>query len=121
MICPANRIRIQTILKSFSPDLLDNSFKDSIKYLGILLGPDAMKHQYEEVLRGCPEILDFLCVIDMDFILPVALYNILAISKLNYIASFVIPPRATLQIERRILQRPMRNPHRLKLLGLKIQ
>ena len=80
-----------------------------------------MKHQYDEVLRGCQEIVDFLCLIDMDFIFPVALYNIFAISKLSYIASFVIPPRAVLQVERGVLQRPMRGPHRLKLLGLKVE
>ena len=89
IIRPVSRIRIQVILQSLSPDFLDSSFKDYIKYLDILLEPAAIKQQFGETIRGYLDIVIFLRGIDADFIITVALCQILTNSKLSYIASFV--------------------------------
>ena len=77
IIRPASRTRIQPTFQSVSFDLMDSLFKDYIKHISILLGPGAMQHKYDELIRGYQEIVAFLRGIDADFITTIALYNIL--------------------------------------------
>ena len=103
VICRAIQIKTQATFQSLSPDLVNNSFKDYMKYLGIPLGPDGRSHQYEDTIHGYHD---------------------------SYKASFVAPSRALLTVQRGAQHRPMRGPvqayhprplHRLKLLSREVK
>jgi len=87
-----------------------SQFQRAIKYLGILLGDDAIALNWSNV---CPEFIDtarFIGSLDCGMVTKVSLYNMLAISKLSFVASFFQPDKSALRAENRAIQLLTRGP-----------
>ena len=85
-------------------------FGRSIKYLGIFLGFDAMSLNWDAV---CPDFVataKFIGSLDCGLTTKISLYNMLAISKLSYVATFFPPTRAALLAENRAVQLVSKGP-----------
>ncbi len=93
-----DNIRIQ--LLSGESGLLDHSFKSVLKYLGIHIGPGSQEIQWQLASAGFREVVNFIRRLNSGLVSSVVLYNILAISKFSYIASFAAPSSETLALER---------------------
>jgi len=105
-------------------------FRAVIKYLGIFLGFDALKVNWDAVSTEYLTVARFIGALDCGVITKISLYNMLAISKLSYVAAFLPPNREVLKVEKRALQLLLRGPwnaipdgvvKNLKSLGFPVQ
>ncbi len=87
-----------------------SQFKTAIKYLGIFLGHNALKINWDSVSDDFLIVARFIGSLDCGLITKVTLYNMLAISKLSYVAAFLPPNRDILKVEKRALQLLLRGP-----------
>ena len=87
-----------------------SQFKTAIKYLGIFLGHDAIKVNWDSVSDDFISIARFIGSLDCGLVTKISLYNMLAISKLSFVASFFRPNQDILKSERRALQLLLRGP-----------
>ena len=85
-------------------------FSRAIKYLGIFLGHDALKINWEMVSPDFLSTARFIGSLDCGLLTKISLYNMLAISKLSYVAAFLPPNREILKIESRAIQLLLRGP-----------
>ena len=85
-------------------------FLACVKYLGIFLGRDHSSANWDPVLHDYIATAKFISSLDCGLMTKISLYNMLAISKLAYVASFVIPNKAALKAEHRALQLLTRGP-----------
>ena len=101
-----------------------------IKYLGIFLGHDALKCNWDAVSLDYISVARFIGTLDCGMVTKISLYNMLAISKLSFVAAFLPPNREILQIGKRALQLLLRGPwnaipdgvvKNLKIRGLPVQ
>ena len=111
------------------PDLC-GVFCDAVKYVGVFIGPQAHTLQYSLALEGFKEVVHFLRSIDNGYTATCSLFNILALPKLTWLASFVEPPPLVLHEVRCAVNRLSRGPWNafhyrfalgLKNLGLELQ
>ena len=87
-----------------------NQFRPSLKYLGMLIGPDCLNENWEQVLCDFLATSRFISSLDCGLLTKISLYNMLAISKLSYVASFLPPNPAAFKAENRALQTLCRGP-----------
>ena len=87
-----------------------SQFSSAIKYLGIFLGVDALKINWGAVSDDFLVISRFIGSLDCGLVTKISLYNMLAISKLSYIASFFPPDHNILKAEKRALQLLLNGP-----------
>ena len=85
-------------------------FQNAIKYLGIFIGPDSLDENWSIVLNDYLSTSRFIASLDCGLLTKISLYNMLAIAKLSYIASFLPPNPAILKAENRALQTLCRGP-----------
>ena len=120
----------QEFISKLDSKVSPSQFGAVIKYLGIFLGHDALKCNWNAVSLDYITIARFIGTLDCGLVTKVSLYNMLAISKLSYVAAFLPPNREILQIEKRALQLLLRGPwnsipdgvvKNLKALGLPVQ
>ena len=93
------RAYIQAVVQRRSPSLMSSFFHEYILYLGVHIGPDAQDVLWRQCVSGYNDAVDFLLGIDPGLVPTISLYNVLAHSKLSYVASFVAPPRDVLVLE----------------------
>ena len=118
------------LITSLDSRVSESQFRAAIKYLGIFLGYDALQINWDSVSLDYITVARFIGSLDCGMITKISLYNMLAISKLSYIAAFLPPNREILKIEKRALQLLLRGPwnaipdgviKNLKSLGLPVQ
>ena len=85
-------------------------FLQSLKYLGIFVGPDSLDENWNHVLCDYLATSRFIASLDCGLLTKISLYNMLAIAKLSYIASFLPPNPDILKAENRALQTLCRGP-----------
>ena len=117
-----NTDKTQFLLTSSTKELdaanivnFDNSvsldqFRSAIKYLGILIGTDCLDENWEQVLCDYLATSRFISSLDCGLLTKISLYNMLAIAKLSYVASFLPPNSAALKAENKALQCLCRGP-----------
>ena len=88
----------------------DCQFLASIKYLGIFLGPDCADTNWDHVLCDYLTTSKFISSLDCGLLTKISLYNMIAISKLSYVASFLPPNSVAIRAESRALQLLCRGP-----------
>lgn len=69
-----------------------SQFRAAIKYFGIFLGHDALRINWDAVSGDYLLIARFIGSLDCGLVTKVSLYNMLAISKLSFVAAF-FPPK----------------------------
>ena len=77
-----------------------SQFKAAIKYLGIFLGFDALQINWNAVSCDFLTVSRFIGSLDCGIVTKISLYNMLAISKLSYVAAFLPPNRDILKVEK---------------------
>ena len=82
----------------------------SIKYLGTIIGPDSLDASWNQVLCDYLATSRFIASLSCGLLTKVSLYNMLAIAKLSYIASFLPLNVAAFRAENRALQTLCRGP-----------
>ena len=82
----------------------------AIKYLGIFLGQNHVDCNWEAALLDYLDTAKFISLLDCGLLTKISLYNMLAISKLSFVASFVPPNLAAKRAESRALQILARGP-----------
>ena len=118
------------LISTLDSRVSETQFKAAIKYLGIFLGHDALRINWDAVSVDYITVARFIGSLDCGMVTKISLYNMLAISKLSYIAAFLPPSREILKVEKRALQLLLRGPwnaipdgvvKNLKALGLPVQ
>jgi hypothetical protein len=97
-------------LLSADPRLCADQFLSAIKYLGIQVGLDCHSSNWENVISDYLSTSRFIASLDCGLLTKLSLYNMIAISKLSYVASFIPPNPAALRAENRALQLLCRGP-----------
>ena len=69
-----------------------------------------MKINWDSVSDDFLNVARFIGSLDCGLVTKVSLYNMLAISKLSYVAAFLPPSRDILKVEKRALQLVLRGP-----------
>ena len=87
-----------------------SQFSSTIKYLGMFLGPECADINWDHVLCDFLVTARFISSLDCGLLTKISLYNMLAISKLSYVASFLPPNVSVLKAENRALQLLCRGP-----------
>ena len=87
-----------------------SQFLRAIKYLGVFLGYDHVDCNWESVLHDYLDTSKFISLLDCGLLTKLSLYNMLAVSKLFFVASFVPPNQAAKRAESRALQILGRGP-----------
>ena len=101
-----DRLTICDIDAMISP----NQFHRVIKYLGILLGENAIELNWKNVCPEFIEVAKFIGSLDCGMMTKISLYNILAISKLSFVGQFHPPNKIALRAEHRAIQLLSRGP-----------
>ena len=78
--------------------IVATSFSQTIKFLGIYVGPNAHEIQWKKITQGFIDTIWFIKKLHLGLIGSIVLYNTLALSKYSYVASFVAPPPDVLKI-----------------------
>ena len=92
------------LLIEIDPSLPRDSIKHYVKYLGIHIGPEAHINQWKLAIEGHCEVTRTIKSFGAGLVTSIVLYNVLAHSKLTYIASFVEPGEEVIVAERRAQQ-----------------
>ena len=92
------------------PSISISQFLSAIKYLGIFVGVDCLQENWNAVLCDYIATSRFISSLDCGLMTKISLYNMLAISKLSYVASFLPPNKDALKAENRALQTLCRGP-----------
>ena len=90
--------------------LLSSQFLPFLKYLGIFIGPDSCSENWNAVMCDYLSTSRFIAYLDCGLLTKISLYNMLAIAKLSYVASFLHPNKEILKAENRALQTLCRGP-----------
>ena len=108
----SNRTKLEDIdlITTLDDKVSASQFRAAIKYLGIFLGYDALKTNWDSVSSDFVAIARFIGSLDCGIVTKVSLYNMLAISKLSFVAAFFPPSRDILKVEKRALQLLLRGP-----------
>jgi len=97
-------------IKSIDSQIGDSQFLAAIKYLGVLLGSECVDCNWEQVISDYISTSRFIASLDCGLLTKISLYNMIAITKLSYVASFFPPNIAALRAEKRALQLLCRGP-----------
>ena len=98
------------LITSLDSRVSASQFKAAIKYLGIFLGFDSLKTNWDAVSADFLQVTRFIGSLDCGLVTKVSLYNMLAISKLSYVAAFLPPNCEILKVEKKALQLLLRGP-----------
>ena len=111
-LCTSHSTRAQDQLDICALDqfVSASQFVSAIKYLGIFLGFEALRINWSMVSSDFLSTARFIGTLDCGLLTKISLYNMLAISKLSYVAAFLPPNRDILRIESRALQLLLRGP-----------
>jgi hypothetical protein len=91
IIVHANKQIISDALVSISPELA-HSVVDAVKYLGVFVGPGAQAMQWTLASENFLDAVRFLLSLDCGLTATISLFNILALPRLAWLASFINPP-----------------------------
>ena len=97
-------------IMSIDSQVTEGQFLSAIKYLGIILGSDCVAHNWEMVISDYISTSRFIASLDCGLLTKISLYNMIAITKLSYVASFFPPNIAAIRAEKRALQLLCRGP-----------
>ena len=116
-------------LEQLSPAIGD-AITNAIKYLGVYIGPGAPNVQWKLAIKGFKEAAAFVRGLETGYVAKCSLFNVLAFSRLSWLASFIDPPPEILVEVRNAVNRLSRGPwnafpyrfaKNLKAVGCKIQ
>ena len=91
IIVHINKQTISDSLVLISPELA-HSVVDAVKYLGVFVGPGAQAMQWTLASENVLDAVRFLLSLDCGLTATVSLFNILALPRLAWLASFISPP-----------------------------
>ena len=97
-------------IMNFDSTLSSGQFLPCLKYLGIFIGPDSCDENWNVVKCDYLATSRFIASLDCGLLTKISLYNMLAIAKLSYVASFLPPSEEILKAENRALQTLCRGP-----------
>ena len=92
------------------PDVLEDQISRKVKYLGIILGHDTLDDNWAAPLKKYIDAVICLLNLDCGLTTTIALYNMLAISKLSFVAAFFLPSKLAEKTEEWGLQKILRGP-----------
>ncbi len=97
-------------LKEADSEIADNQIVEAIRYLGIFLGRCTAETNWDLPLKKFIDATLSIANLNCGFNTSIALYNMLAVSKLSYIATFFTPSQKVLKAEKWALQKLIRGP-----------
>lgn len=110
LLTSATKIDDMNAIKHIGPQICDEQFLSVIKYLGIFLGPDCHDANWSNVISDYLSTSRLIASLSCGLLTKILLYDMIAISKRSYIASFLPPNHAAVCAESRALQLLCRGP-----------
>ncbi len=110
LTCKSDLVNQILRLKECDTDITDDQIVEAIKYLGIFLGRCTADTNWDLPLKKFVDATLSIASLSCGFTTSIALYNMLAVSKLSFVATFFMPSQKVLKVEKWALQKLIRGP-----------
>ena len=91
LIGDAGKKHVPQYVASRLPIFAGLAYRNVVKYLGLHLGPGAGSEQWANALRWYTAAVDKVCNFELGKMASIPFYNMLAVSKLAWLAPFAQP------------------------------
>ena len=99
-----------TAIMSEDSSICSSQFQPHLKYLGVFLGFNVHDLNWSGPVRSFINVVKVISFLECGVLTKIALYNMLAISKLGYVATFFAPTASVFKAEDRALQLLLKGP-----------